>query len=164
MADGAVPVEIAPRGGAEFFPPGDVAEPLGVGVAGMLRYLAAVLDREDRLEAGTGQWKASFAADAADRRATVRESVLRALRIAVEPACYRILEELSAGARSGPALAEATGLGRLALAERVSDLVSAGLAAKVPEADQVAGTPAGAAVVRLVQGAVDAGDRELGTR
>ncbi len=48
------------------------------------------------------------------------------------------------------------------MAERVGDLVSAGLAAKMPEADQVAGTGAGRAVVDLVRQAVAAGVGDLG--
>jgi hypothetical protein len=47
------------------------------------------------------------------------------------------------------------------LAERIGDLVSAGLVAKIPEANQVGGTQAGAAIVELVARAISVGAREL---
>ena len=37
---------------------------LGMDVAGMLRYQIGVIDREDRLESGTGNWKETFREDA----------------------------------------------------------------------------------------------------
>jgi DNA-binding transcriptional ArsR family regulator len=126
----------------------------------MLRYLGQVLDREDRLESGTGSWKQGLTAAAT--QSAVRETVLRSLRLATEPANFMILEALSSEA-AVPAgrLAEATGLERLTIEERVSDLVSAGMVTKVPEANQVAGTAAGAVLVRLVKEAVAAGVLEL---
>ncbi len=147
----------------EFTAPGEVAEPLGRGVAAMVRYLAGVVDREDRLESGTGTWKASFESDSPAQRQAVRQSVLRSLATAADPVNYSILDALAIyGNQSTAALERLTGLGRLPLAERVGDLVSAGLATKIPEGDQVAGTGAGRALVELVQRAVAAGLGELG--
>ncbi len=136
---------------------------LGRAIAGVLRHLGAVLDREDRLESGTGTWLEDFTADAAAAEEAVRDGTLRTLRMAAEPLNFAILEALSpVSGTPAQLLAEATGLGRLPLAERVADLVSAGLAVKLPEANQVAGTAAGAAIVDIVHRAVDAGVRDLG--
>ncbi len=136
---------------------------MGRAVAGVLRHLGAVLDREDRLESGTGTWLEDFSSDAGAAEEAARDGTLRAIRMAADPLNFAILEALSPDAGiPAQALAEATGLGRLPLAERVSDLVSAGLAVKLPEANQVAGTAAGAAIVAIVHRAVDAGVRDLG--
>jgi hypothetical protein len=76
---------------------------------------------------------------------------------------FRILQSLTDGVGTPvEKLVEASGLGRLALAERIGDLVSAGLAAKIPEANQVAGVPAGAALVRLVESAASQASADLG--
>ncbi len=147
---------------AELLPIGEIAEPLGRAGAGMLRYLMGVLDREDRLESGTGTWLASFREDPGAREQAMRETVLRALRVGSEDRNFAILEALAGGFnRSMGDLAGAVGLGRLPLAERLADLVSAGLASKIPEADQAAVTAAGAALVGLVRGAVVVGVRDL---
>lgn len=135
---------------------------LGRDVAGMLRYQIGVIDREDRLESGTGNWKESFREDAAERYLAARESVLRTIQVASNPECFSILEALL-----GPEnlttgqLSEATGLGRLTLGERIGDLVSAGLVSKVPEADQVLITSGGSALVELVTASVAVAAREL---
>ncbi len=141
----------------------DPAAELGSAVAGVLRHLGAVLDREDRLESGTGTWLADFSGDHAAAEEAALGGTLRALRMAADPLNFSILEALSPDVGTpSQALADTTGLGRLPLAERVADLVSAGLAVKLPEANQVAGTAAGAAIVDLVHRAVDAGARDLG--
>ena len=138
------------------------ASAIGLDVAGVLRYQMAVLDREDRLESGTGSWKASFVDDRAERHRAVRESVLRTFQMAVNREYFCILEALSeSGQLQMPDLAKELDFGRLTVHERVSDLVSAGLATKVPEADQVAITASGVAIVELVRGAVVVAGRDL---
>lgn len=128
------------------------ARAIGLDIAGILRYQIGVLDRENRLEAGIGNWKESFQEDATERHLAARESVLRTFQIASNPECFSILEALH-----GPenlttnGLVEATGLGRLTLQERVGDLVSSGLVSKVPEADQVVITSGGHAIAELVR-------------
>lgn len=150
---------------AEFAMPGDAAEPIGRSVAGMLGYLAQVLDREDRLETGTGNWLADFMAEDDARAEAVQQGVLRALRLAADPTNFAILQSLGAGVGVPTvALAESTGLNKLSVSERVADLASAGLASKVPEANQVAGTDAGAALVALVRRAVQIGASALGEK
>jgi len=139
------------------------AQALGFGVAGVLKYHISVIDRENRLESGTGTWKDSFFSDRSDRERAVHESVLRAVAMAVSSEYYSILELLAGPGHMKTAdLANALQISKLTLAERVSDLVSAGLASKVPEADQVSVAPGGAAIVEWVRRAVAVAVQDLG--
>jgi len=139
------------------------AQALGFAVAGVLKYHISVIDRENRLESGSGNWKGSFFSDRSDRERAVRESVLRSVRMAVSSEYYGILELLAGPGHMKTAdLASALQISKLTLAERVSDLVSAGLVSKVPEADQVSVAGGGAAVVEWVRGAVGVAVRNLG--
>lgn len=150
MAENSTPVSIGKA------PPStdDLALILGESAADMMSLYMSVIDREDRLESGTGEWLASFIGEPAERKAAGRESVLRALRMASDATNFDILKSLSNGVGTPiEDLVGASGLSRLALAERIGDLVSAGLAAKLPEANQVVGVPAGAAIVKLVEAA-----------
>jgi hypothetical protein len=158
LAEGSVPLHI--QSAREDDP---TARTLGMDVAGVLRYQISVLDREDRLESGTGEWKGSFRSDTTERELAARESVLRTIQIASNPECFSILEALhrSENLTTGQ-LVEATGLGRLPLQERVGDLVSAGLASKLPEADQVVITSGGYAVTELINRSVAVAAHELG--
>ena len=116
-----------------------------------LRDIARMLDRLDRLESGTGEWLTSQ--DDAALKEAAREMTLRALRIAADPINFAILAHLAAHSSSPLAdLETATGLGRLALSERVSDLVQVGLAGHNIDTDQVQATRAGAALVEWVDG------------
>ncbi len=138
------------------------AEEIAEGVAAMVRYRIAVIDREDRLEVGTGTWTSTFLADTAGRSEALREVTLRALQIGFDPVNFGVLRALAGDESMATAELEArTGLGRVALGDRVGDLVSAGLAAKVPEADQVVGTGAGRALVAFVDQIVESADRRL---
>jgi len=157
LPDRGVPVSIRPTR-----TPDAAGASLGHDVAAAVRYHARVLDREDRLEAGTGMWLDGFRADPDERTTTLREAVLRALRLCSEPATFAILEALAEGEGRSPSELEALiGLPRVAVAERVGDLVSAGLAAKIPEANQVVGTAGGIGLVELVLGAVAAASEDL---
>lgn len=122
----------------------------------MMSLYKAVIDREDRLESGSGEWLSTFNAQSEEKMTAARESVLRALRMASDATNYRILSSLTDGVGTPVEdLVKTTGLGRLPLAERIGDLVSAGLAAKLPEANQIVGVPAGTALVRLVEAAAN---------
>ncbi len=125
-----------------------------------LRDIARLLDRLDRLESGTGEWLATQRDGALAEAAT--EMTLRALRAAADPTNYAILTFLSAHASAPVAeLEKASGLGRLALAERLSDLVQVGLAARAIDTDQVQGTAAGGALVGLIQSIAEATAEKL---
>lgn len=121
-----------------------------------------VIDREDRLESGTGAWREEFAASDSDRRAAVEAAVLRAIHTASDAVNFKILSSLRDGIGTPISeIAAMTGLGRVPLAERIGDLVSAGLAVKIPEANQVSGTAAGTTLVALVGEAAGIGGRDL---
>ncbi len=80
------------------------------------------------------------------------EMTLRALRTAADPKNFGILAFLSAHTSAPMAeLEAAAGLGRLALAERVNDLVQVGLAGRNIDTDHVQATEAGAALAGLMQ-------------
>jgi hypothetical protein len=140
-----------------------LASMLGDNAAQVLRHHMSVMDREDRLESGTGEWRQTFVDDEEARTAAVEQAVLRALRTALDPVNFQILDRLR-GNLGIPIdeLAEYVGLLRLPLAERLGDLVSAGLVSKIPEANQVAGSPLAAALVDLVERAGEAGASQLG--
>ena len=123
-----------------------MVDDLSSALALRLRDIARMLDRLDRLESGTGQWL-TLQGDAALKEAA-REMTLRALRVAADPINFAILKHLAV--HSSVPLADlemATGHGRLALSERVSDLVQVGLAGRNIDTDHVQATPASAALV-----------------
>jgi len=143
-------------------PPNDTGQQLGVALAALVRYHAAVIDREDRLEAGTGTWLTGFRSDDASRSSAMRSAVLRALQLGFDDLNFRVLEELGDGDTTPDDLGERLHLDRISLAQRVSDLVSAGLATKLPETGRVSATAAGSALVDLVRDAAAKGETELG--
>lgn len=160
MADGPTPVSIGKQNPNP--PESDLDRILGLTAADVIRLHMSVIDREDRLESGTGEWLSTFTSDAEVRSAAARESVLRSLHTATDATNFLILSSLSE--RVGTpieAIERVTGLSRLPLAERIGDLVSAGLAVKIPEANQVAGTPAGTAIVGLLNQAGETAGRDL---
>ncbi|MDK1018404.1 MAG: helix-turn-helix domain-containing protein [Actinomycetota bacterium] len=141
------------------------ARALGLDVAGILRYQADVLDREDRLESGTGRWRESFQTDQTARHLAAKESVLRTIQIASNPECFRIIEALHTSENlTSSELVEITGLGRLTLQERIGDLVSAGLVSKIPEADQIVITAGGHAIAELVRRAAAVTAHDLASK
>ena len=122
---------------------------LAFALALRLRDIARMLDRLDRLESGTGEWL--LLQGEGELAEAAREMTLRAFRIAADPANFAILAFLSARSTAPVAeLEKASGLGRLALSERINDLVQVGLAGRNIDTDQVQGTAAGAALVGLI--------------
>jgi hypothetical protein len=133
---------------------------LSLALALRLRDLARMLDRLDRLESGTGEWLASQ--QNGELRAAAMEMTLRALRAAADPTNFALLAFLSAHTSAPVAeLEKASGLGRLALIERVNDLVQVGLAGRNIDTDQVQGTAAGAALVGLINSLSEATAKKL---
>ena len=133
---------------------------LAFALALRLRDIARMLDRLDRLESGSGEWLAAQGEGALAEAA--RDMTLRALRVAADPTNFALLTFLSAHA-SAPIveLEKACGLGRLALSERVNDLVQVGLAGRNIDTDQVQGTAAGAALVAWINGIREATAKRL---
>jgi hypothetical protein len=122
---------------------------LSTALALRLRDLARALDRLDRLEAGSGQWLAEQGP--AELSAAATDMTLRALRAAADPVNFGLLDRLAgATALSAAELEQAAGLGRLALGERLNDLIQVGLAQRNIDTDQVQATQAGAAVAGLI--------------
>jgi DNA-binding MarR family transcriptional regulator len=80
-----------------------------------------------------------------------RELVLRALRMMGDPLQYRALLRLRESDADLGALAALLDLPRLAVWERVNDLVQAGLVARSHEADQAGLSAVGQALVELVE-------------
>jgi hypothetical protein len=133
---------------------------LSSALAMRLRDIARVLDRLDRLESGTGEWLAAQGEAALQEAAT--DMTLRALRAAADPANFAILSFLSAHTSAPMAeLEKATGLGRLALTERVNDLLQVGLAGRNIDTDHVQGTQAGAALAGLIESISEATAKKL---
>lgn len=128
---------------------------VAAGLAGRLRSLVVALDRLDRLESGSGAWRARF--EEAELPEAATELTLRALRTGADPANFRILRALAADdSHALGRLIETTGLGRLVLSERLNDLVQVGLATRLIDTDHAQITPAGASLLRLVEALVDA--------
>ena len=125
-----------------------------------LRDLARLLDRLDRLESGTGEWLTTHTE--ADMKDAALDMTLRALRVAADPANFSILSFLAAQSSTPMAeLEKASGLGRLALNERVNDLVQVGLAGRNIDTDQMQLTAGGAALAGLIASIGEATAKEL---
>lgn len=115
----------------------------------------AELDRAARrLDAFAPAATEPGSADPARDAATLedcRAIVMRALHTASSPATGAMLRHICDQAPSSGELAQVSGRPRLATWEEVSDLVQVGLAERDLERDLVRPTPAGRAVVGLVQ-------------
>jgi len=128
---------------------GDLIAAVAAGLASRLRALVVALDRLDRLESGSGTWLAGFADS--ELRGAATELSLRALRTIADPANFAVLQALASD-DSQPLshVIDTTGLGRLALSERLNDLVQVGLASRLIDTDHAQITGAGASLIRLI--------------
>jgi hypothetical protein len=122
------------------------------GLADRTRALLRALDRQDRLE--TAQAFVGWLEDEREQdrlSETAREMFLRALRVASDPLNFRILEQLDLiEAVELPDLMEQTGLARVAVSERVHDLVQCGLAVREMIGDQIRRTSLASGILGLV--------------
>ncbi|MDQ1504917.1 MAG: hypothetical protein QOD57_2644 [Actinomycetota bacterium] len=129
---------------------------LGRALAARLAAIAAAAARYDAF-AFTERPAPDPAADAAgDPALVVRDLALAALRAAGDPLSYALLRRMAGGDAPLADLCVETGLPRLAVWERLNGLVAAGLVGRRHEDDSAGLTPAGAALVELVEGAVAA--------
>ncbi len=138
---------------------------MALGLAERARNLLRALDRQDRLETSRefAGWLQG-AVSGNELAGVAEELLLRALRVAGDPANYRILELLSP--LEGIGLAEVmkrTGLSRVAASERVNDLVQVGLASRELIDDQIRGTPLAGGLVALVGELSEAAGERLAT-
>ncbi len=98
----------------------------------------------------------------ADAETAARDFVLVALAAAADPVSYTLLRRMADGDTALADLGTAAGLPRLAVWERLSTLVAAGLAGRSLESDTAGLTPAGSALVALVEEATSAAAAEAG--
>jgi hypothetical protein len=127
-------------------------EALGTGLGSRLRGVVAALDRHDRFAIAPGrEGPAQPGLPAGQELQAATIFVLRALRQASDPVGWRVLRLLRDAERSSADLAEALGCPRVAAWEVVNDLVQAGLAARVADADRAGLTAAGTGLVGLVE-------------
>ncbi len=128
----------------------DSIDQIAAGVAGRLRLLTISIDRLDRLESGSGEWLSRFADEELPEAA--QELTLRALRVAADPINFALLRTLSAAETlSLGQIMEAVGLGRLALTERLNDLIQVGLASRNIDTDHAQISRAGLALTRWLE-------------
>ena len=141
----------------------DAQDAMALGLTERARNLLRALDRKDRLE--TSEEFAGWLQTAVGERdleEIATELILRAMRVASDPANHRILELL--GPLDGVRLVdlmERTGLSRVAVSERVNDLVQTGLASRELIGDQIRGTPLADGFVKLVESLSEAAGRGL---
>lgn len=97
--------------------------------------------------------------DADDSTAdAMRDLALKALSRISDPLNYLMMRHLDGGDASVAALATLTGLTRISTIERVNDLLQVGLVGRSHRGDEVGLSPAGKALVALVE-AVAEGER-----
>lgn len=127
---------------------------VAAGLRARIRDLRAALERLDsfafapRADGADGAGSADEPAGTPE--SVAREFVLRALRALADPVNHRLLSRMGTDGASIGELETAVSLPRLAVWERLSDLLQVGLAERSLEAGRAALTPAGAALVRLV--------------
>lgn len=139
------------------------ATALGRALAHRLAEIALAIDRYGAFAFTPGDPELPPALDPGDEREAARELVLRALRAASDPLNDRVLRRLAEGDATLRELAALVSLPRLALWERLSDLVQTGLVARSLESDRAGLTEAGQALVELVGQASEAAAASTGT-
>ena len=123
------------------------------GVVSRLRTLLLALDRQDRLETAA-PFVGWLDGERRDGRlqAHAREMLLRALKVASDPVNFAIISSLDTlEPVELPGLMQLTGLERVAVSERVNDLVQTGLAVREMSHDQVRGTDLSQGLVAWIE-------------
>lgn len=120
------------------------------GLAARLRDAAAAADRLAEFSFDEARRAAQPTLADGEEAATAEDFVLRAVHGATDPFGYRILRAAEAGLRVDE-LAAGLGVTRLALLERVHELLQLGLVARDLETDVVHVTPAGSAIAAWLQ-------------
>ena len=129
---------------------------LGQGLAARLADIASAAARYDAFAFTERPASASDDGPGGDPAAVARDLALAALRAAGEPLAYAMLRRMAGADAALADLGADTGLPRLAVWERINGLVAAGLVGRRHEDDTAGLTPAGRALVELVEGAVAA--------
>lgn len=122
------------------------------GLGARLRDLQAAMDRLDSFAFRPGESDPAAAGPGAGEVvAASRDLVLRALGALGDPVNHRLLARLREGETSIEELMDEVSLPRLAVWERLSDLLQVGLADRSLEAGRACLAPAGEALVGLVE-------------
>jgi len=133
------------------------------GLTARTRNLLRALDRRDRLETAThfADWLSRQGSD--ELAAAAQEMLLRTLGSLSDPINFRLLKLLDPhSAASLPDLMDATGLERVAVSERLNDMVQTGLVSRELIDDQIRCTDLATGLVTWVEGlAQRSGERLL---
>lgn len=135
---------------------------LGKALGARLAEVRAAMSRYDAFAYRPDEASRGDDEQADDPEAAARDFVLVALAAAADPASYTLLRRMAGGDATLAELGAAAGLPRLAVWERLATLVATGLAGRSLEADTAGLTPAGAALVALVEEATSAATAEAG--
>jgi hypothetical protein len=135
---------------------------LGKALGARLAEIRAAMDRYDAFAFRPGEEPRGDGSPAGADDTAARDFVLTALRVASDPLSYALLRRMAAGDTTLADLGATAGLPRLAVWERLSTLVAAGLARRSLEADSAGLTPAGAILVALVEEATAAATEAAG--
>lgn len=133
---------------------------LGKSVAQRLAEIRAAVDRYGAFAFSPGDEPRPAALRPGEEEVVARELLLRALRTLADPVNFSIARRLVQGDAGLEELGRISALPRLAVWERVNDLVQAGLATRSLEGDRAAVTAAGRALVELVDDAARAAAEE----
>jgi hypothetical protein len=126
---------------------------LGKALGARLAEVEAALERYGAFAFSPGQ---EAPPGSGDRIEAARDLVLRALRAATDPVNAALLRRLATGDATLAVLGEAVALPRLAVWERVNELLAVGLVGRSLEADAAGLTAAGVAMVALCEEAARA--------
>ena len=129
---------------------------VGKVLAGRLADIAAAAARYDGFAYHERPAPRGPGEEPGDIAGAARDLALTALRAAGDPISYAMLRCMADGDVTLADLCAAAGLPRLAVWERLNGLVAAGLAGRRHEDDSAGLTPAGLALVELVEEAVAA--------
>jgi len=133
------------------------------GLTARTRNLLRALDRQDRLETATvfADWLSRQGSP--ELAAAAQEVFLRALGALSDPINFRLLKGLDPLlAASLPDLMEATGLERVAVSERLNDMVQVGLVSRELIDDQIRCTDLATGLVTWVEGMAQGSGEQLG--
>ncbi len=133
---------------------------LGKALGARLAEVQAAMSRYDAFAYRPDEASRGDDEQAGDPERAARDFVLVALATAADPLSYTLLRRMAGGDATLAELGAAAGLPRLAVWERLANLVAAGLAGRSLEADTAGLTPAGAALVELVEEATAAASAE----
>jgi hypothetical protein len=125
-------------------------------LAGRLADIAAAAERYDGFAYSDRPPPTVATRAAEDPAVEARDLALSALRAAADPLAYAMLRRMAEADVPLSDLSAVTGLPRLAVWERLNGLVAVGLAGRRHEDDSAGLTPAGEALVQLVEEAVAA--------